>query len=281
MECEKNSKKLRRLILASIYEAESGHPGGALSAIDFINVLLCEKINFERKDDRFILSKGHAAPALYSAAYMNGWVPLKELSKLRKINSILQGHPDVKSTPWAWASTGSLGQGFSVAIGMAIAKKYQNLDHNIFVMAGDGELQEGEVWEGALCAAHHKLNNLCLIIDYNKLQSDDFNKNIINLEPILDKWKSFNWNVLEIDGHNYEQINDALNFFYKEERLPTVLISNTIKGKGVSFMENKPQWHGSVKIKPDELEMSLKDLDTNPYEIESFLNSKIWSQEVY
>ena len=281
MECEKNSKKLRRLILASIYEAESGHPGGALSAIDFINVLLCDKINFERKDDRFILSKGHAAPALYSAAYMNGWVPLKELSKLRKINSILQGHPDVKSTPWAWASTGSLGQGFSVAIGMAIAKKYQNLDHNIFVMAGDGELQEGEVWEGALCAAHHKLNNLCLIIDYNKLQSDDFNKNIINLEPILDKWKSFNWNVLEIDGHNYEQINDALSSFYKEERLPTVLISNTIKGKGVSFMENKPQWHGSVKIKPNELEMSLKDLDTNSYEIESFLNSKIWSQEVY
>ena len=272
------SNKMRRLTLASIYEAKSGHPGGALSCIDLINLVICENINLKNPDDRFILSKGHAAPALYSAAYFNGWVELEELAKLRKINSILQGHPDVSKTPWVWSSTGSLGQGFSVAIGMSIGFKYKNFKNNTYVMIGDGELQEGEIWEGAMCAAHHKLDNLCLIIDYNKMQSDDLNKNIINVEPLKEKWQAFNWNVIEIDGHNFSQIEKGIEQFKMNAEMPTVIIANTIKGKGVSFMEEVPKWHGSVKIKDSELIQGLKDLGTDEQEIKSFLNGKIWSQ---
>ena len=264
------STRMRRMSLASIYHAESGHPGGVLSAIDLVNYLLCEK-SILKEDFKFILSKGHAAPAIYSAAIENNWVDKSELKKLRKLGSIFQGHPSVIETPWAETSTGSLGQGFSVSIGMAMGFKHQQKSTRVYVMIGDGELQEGEIWEGAMCAAHYKLNNLCAVVDYNKMQSDDLNENIINLEPLSDKWNSFNWNVIEIDGHDFDSIISAFNTVDKTLDKPTVIIAHTIKGKGVSFMENVPTWHGSVKISKDELARSLADLFTPDNEIQNFL----------
>ncbi len=271
------SLRMRRMALASIFEAKSGHPGGVLSAIDIINYILCENKK-SNKEKKFILSKGHAGPALYAAAAENGWIQTKELSKLRKLGSPLQGHPSVTQTSWSETSTGSLGQGFSVAVGMSMGYVHQKKNTNVIVMLGDGELQEGEIWEGAMCAAHYKLSNLCAIVDYNKLQSDDFNKNIIELEPLSEKWRSFNWNVLEIDGHDFNQIQNAFEEVKNVENKPSVIIAHTIKGKGISFMENIPSWHGSVKLLPEELEKSLVELETPPDQIPLFLNGKIWSK---
>lgn len=267
---------MRKMALASIFEAKSGHPGGVLSAIDLVNFILCEKLNKE-KNCRFILSKGHAAPAIYTAAAENGWIKPIMLSQLRKLGSPLQGHPSVLETPWAESSTGSLGQGFSVAIGMAMGFRHQNNPSNIIAMLGDGELQEGEVWEGIMCAAHYKLNNLCAIIDYNKLQSDDLNENIMALEPIGEKWKSFNWNVIEIDGHNFDQIQVAFDEIKNVNDRPSVIIAHTIKGKGVSFMEGVPAWHGSVKLSTEELKKSLLELGASSEEASSYLDGSIWS----
>ena len=268
--------------ITSIYHAGSGHPGGALSCIDLLVTLFGATSNgelFQSNQDRFVLSKGHATPALYALGAELGWISKSEIPRLRKLGSPLQGHPHVGTTPWVETSTGSLGQGFSVAIGMAMGLRHQDEPLRVYVMLGDGELQEGEVWEGAMCAAHYKLDNLCAIVDYNKLQSDDYNENIMGLEPLRAKWEAFNWNVLEIDGHNFEQIEQAFVTAKASKDRPTVIIAHTIKGKGVSFMEGVPAWHGSVKLRPEEFEQALRDLGTPEEDIPAYLDGSIWSRQ--
>lgn len=273
-----NVNQIRSNALISIYNAESGHPGGVLSSIDIIAYLFMKEMSYNKKDfsikerDRFILSKGHCAPALYAVAAEVGIIEKSRLNGLRKLNHELQGHTHRGVTPWVEASTGSLGQGFSFAIGEAKGLKIQNIDSRIYVMLGDGELQEGEVWEGAMFAGHHKLDNLCAIIDYNKMQSDDLNENIMGLEPLVDKWKSFNWHVLEIDGHNFDKMEAAFKEARMTKEKPTVIIAHTIKGKGVSYMEGSPAWHGSLKLSVDDLRQALTELGATKKEIEGYIN---------
>lgn len=278
----RGNSSIRADALAGIYFAGSGHPGGALSCVDVLVTLLGPRAShhlFQSQNDRFVLSKGHAAPALYAVGAELGWISKSEIPRLRKLGSPLQGHPHVGTTPWVETSTGSLGQGFSVAIGMAMGLRHLDDFSRVYVMLGDGELQEGEVWEGAMCAAHYKLDNLCAIVDYNKLQSDDYNENIMGLEPLRAKWEAFNWNVLEIDGHNFEQIEQAFLTAKESKDRPTVIIAHTIKGKGVSFMEGVPAWHGSVKLRPKELEQALRDLGTQEEDIPAYLDGSIWSRQ--
>ena len=276
----KEAQRARALSLISIYHAESGHPGGVLSCIDLIAYLFLEEMRFDPKDfsfnerDRFILSKGHCAPALYAVASICGILKEDRLNGLRKLNHELQGHTCRTTTPWVEASTGSLGQGFSFAIGQSIGLKIQDIDNRIFVMIGDGEMQEGQIWEGAMFAAHHKLDNLCAIIDYNKMQSDDLNENIINLEPLFEKWHSFGWNVIEIDGHNFDEIKFGLASASACKDKPSVIIANTIKGKDVSFMEKIPTWHGSVKLTNEDISLALAELGYSKEEIAGVLNGK-------
>lgn len=269
------ASSVRADALAAIYHAGSGHPGGTLSCIDLLMSLMGSGISepsLQPQRDRIVLSKGHACPALYAVASSKGWIPRSEIFRLRKLGSPLQGHPHVGVAPWVETSTGSLGQGFSVAIGMAMGLQYQDYSSRVYVILGDGELQEGEIWEGAMCAAHHKLYNLCAIIDYNKLQSDDSNENIMGLEPLRAKWEAFNWNVLEIDGHDFDQIEQALARSKEIEDRPTVIIAHTIKGRGVSFMEGVPAWHGSVRLRPEELEEALRDLGVPEEDIPAYLD---------
>lgn len=274
--------EVRRNILASIYHAGSGHPGGALSCADLMAYLWGRELRIDKNNpewdgrDRFILSKGHACPALYAAAAEMGIISRAELITLRKLGSPLQGHPHVKALPWVETSTGSLGQGFSVAIGMAMGLRYQQNDARIYVMLGDGELQEGEVWEGAMCASHHKLDKLCTIIDYNKMQSDDLNENIMGVEPLRAKWEAFNWNVVEIDGHDFLEIEGAFNLARECHRKPTVIIAHTIKGKGISYMEGSPLWHGSVKLSNDDIVKGLQDLGVSNDEIRRYIDETAW-----
>jgi transketolase len=264
--------------LCSIYKAESGHPGGVLSAIDILSYLFIKEMKYDKKDfsinerDRFILSKGHCAPALYAVAAEVGIIEKSRLNGLRKLNHELQGHTHRVATLWAEASTGSLGQGFSFSIGEAKGLELQNINNRVYVMLGDGELQEGEVWEGIMFAGHHQLDNLCAIVDYNKMQSDDLNKNIMGLEPLTDKWISFNWHVIEIDGHNFDEIELAFNEARNIKEKPTVIIAHTIKGKGVSYMEGSPAWHGSLKLSNDDLSQALLELGATKEEIKGYLN---------
>ena len=265
----KENNWLRRKALESIYHAKSGHPGGVLSAIDIIDFLFNSEMDYSIDDfesltrDRFILSKGHSAPALYAVGAKVGIISKDRLNGLRKINHELQAHTHRLSTPWVEASTGSLGQGFSFAIGEAKAMKMQSIDNRVYVMLGDGELQEGEVWEGAMFAAHHELDNMCAIVDYNKMQSDNLNENIIRLEPLVNKWMSFGWNVIEIDGHKLSEIKLAFDGARNVKIKPTIIIANTIKGKGVSYMENSPTWHGSVKMTKADLKQALLEFISN------------------
>jgi len=268
--------------LVAIYHAGSGHPGGALSAADLIAYLCSEVLAWPARNEgaegrqRFVLSKGHACPALYSAAAECGIIPHSLLLKFRKLGSPLQGHPHVLDTPWVETSTGSLGQGFSAAIGMALGLRYQQAGSRVYVMLGDGELQEGEVWEGAMCAGHYKLDNLCAILDHNKLQSDDFNENIMGLAPIRAKWEAFRWRVIEIDGHDFSSIHSAFVEASQTQAMPTMILANTIKGKGVSFMENSPLWHGSVKLRDDELQRGLRELNVSEQNLGRYLDGSIW-----
>jgi transketolase len=274
--------EVRRNILVSIYHAGSGHPGGSLSCVDLMSYLWGKELCFDKNNpewegrDRFILSKGHASPALYAAAAQIGIIPRAQLITLRKLGSTLQGHPHVKALPWVETSTGSLGQGFSVAIGMAMGVRFQQNDARVYIMLGDGELQEGEVWEGAMCASHHKLNNLCAIIDYNKMQSDDLNENIMGVEPLRAKWEAFNWNVVEIDGHDFLEIEGAFNVARECHSQPTVIVAHTIKGKGISYMEGSPLWHGSVKLSNDDLVKGLQDLGVSKEEIRRYIDGTAW-----
>jgi len=269
---------IRALSIAAIYHAGSGHPGGSLSAADLLATLYGAEMNIwpERIDDpdrdRFVLSKGHAAPALYAAGAHFGFCTPEDTLTLRKLGSPFQGHPHVRDLPFVETSTGSLGQGFSVALGMAMGLKLKKSPARVYTILGDGELQEGEVWEAAMCAAHHKLDNLLAIVDYNKLQSDDSNANIMGLEPLADKFRAFGWQVQEIDGHDFDSILVALEHAFEEAGKPSIVIAHTIKGKGVPFMENVPHWHGSVKLTRQQAEDSLIALSRSKSEIARWLD---------
>jgi transketolase len=275
------SRRLRIGSLAAIYHAGSGHPGGALSAADLMSYL-CHVLRWPDGNgdgparDRFVLSKGHACPVLYAAAAECGFIPHSLLLTLRKLGSPLQGHPHVLDTPWVETSTGSLGQGFSAAIGMALGLRYQHSPARVYVMLGDGEMQEGEVWEGAMCAGHHKLDNLCAVVDYNKLQSDDTNENITGVAPLRAKWNAFRWHTIEIDGHAFHEIHAAFSEACTIADKPTVIIANTTKGKGVSFMEHSPLWHGSVKLRDEELTTALCELGIAESRAGGYLDGSIW-----
>lgn len=269
---------VRRHAVASIYHAGSGHPGGALSSADLLACLYGAEMNVwpasisDPLRDRFVLSKGHAAPALYAVGAYYGFCDKKAALSLRKLNSPFQGHPHVLDLPFVETSTGSLGQGFSVAIGMALGLKLQKIPARVYTLLGDGELQEGEVWEAAMSGAHHKLDNLCVLIDYNKLQSDNSNDAIMRLEPLADKWRAFGWAVAEIDGHDIAAILETFRRAGATTGKPTVIIAHTIKGKGVPYMENIPAWHGSVKFTPEQAQQALTDLGATADEIKDFLH---------
>ncbi|NWG45335.1 MAG: transketolase [Alphaproteobacteria bacterium] len=273
--------EIRRLALVGIYHAGSGHPGGSLSCADILAALYGAELAIvpgEESDphrDRFVLSKGHAAPALYAAWAACGYIEKEAVRSLRKLASPYQGHPHVKDTPLAETSTGSLGQGFSVAIGMALGLRHLKSPARVYTLLGDGELQEGQVWEGAMFAAHRGLGNLLAIIDYNKMQSDDLNANILGLEPLAEKWRAFGWNVQEIDGHDLSAILEAFQRASQATGQPSVIIAHTRKGRGVAFMEGKPAWHGSVKLKDAEIQTALAGLGLGESEIGSYLNGSI------
>jgi transketolase len=272
------ARRTRMHALASIFHAGSGHPGGALSCADLLACLYGAEMNVwpsgidDPLRDRFVLSKGHAAPALYAAAAQFGFCDPKEALALRKLGSKFQGHPHVLDLPFVETSTGSLGQGFSVAMGMALGLKLQKNDARVYTMLGDGELQEGEVWEAAMASAHHKLDNLCAIIDYNKLQSDNSNDVIMKLEPLAAKWSAFGWAVTEIDGHDIPAILHALRSAAVTTGAPSVIIAHTVKGKGVPVMENVPAWHGSVKMTPEQTRDALTVLGGSADEIKELLD---------
>lgn len=264
-ELQKMATQIRKDIVSMVAQAGSGHPGGSLSSADILAVLYFNKMNIDPSNpkwqdrDKFILSKGHAAPVLYSALARRGYFSPENLMSLRKMDSMLQGHPDMKGIPGVEMSTGSLGQGFSTSIGMALASKLDNRNNRIYVLLGDGEINEGIVWEAAMAASHYKLNNLTAILDYNGLQIDGPNEEVMSIKPVDEKWRSFGWNVIEIDGHNFEEIIDSLNKAEENKEKPTIIIANTVKGKGVSFMENEAGWHGSAP-KEEEKEIALKEL---------------------
>jgi transketolase len=275
------AREVRINALTSIYHAGSGHPGGVLSSADLVTYILWREAReagpVAEDRDRFILSKGHSCPTLYAAAAEFGLLDRGALIGLRKLGSPLQGHPDVKSLPWVHTSTGSLGQGFSAAIGMSLGLRFLSSSRRVNVMLGDGELQEGEVWEGAMFAAHRGLGNLCAVVDYNKMQSDDLNANIVGLEPLADKWRAFGWNVAEIDGHDFERIDDAFASARRSVDRPTVVIAHTVKGKGVGFMEAIPAWHGSLMLSDAQLTESLAGLGVPADEIPGYLAGSVWT----
>jgi transketolase len=245
--------------------AKSGHPGICLGAAPIIYSLYANHLKINPKDpnwinrDRFVLSKGHAAPVLYSALARKGFLPVEELNTLRKFGSRLQGHPSMKCLPGIDMSTGSLGQGISSAVGMALAGKLDNKQYRVYTILGDGELEEGQVWEASMCAAHYKLNNLTAFIDFNGLQIDGNIEEVMNPSPIDKKFEAFGWNVLVIDGHNYDEIIDAIEKAKQCEDKPTAVICKTVKGKGVSFMENEAAWHGTAPSK-EQCEKALAEI---------------------
>ena len=261
------ARQVRLDIIESTFAAGSGHPGGSMSAVDVIVALYYREMNYRPQEphwpdrDRFILSKGHACPAQYSVLARVGFFPHEELKDLRKLGSMLQGHPDMLKTPGLDASTGSLGMGLSYGNGVALAGGIDRKDYRVYVMLGDGEMQEGEIWESAMTAAHRKLDNLCAILDYNKLQIDGFNEDVKGIEPIADKWRSFNWHVIEIDGHDFRQIFDALDEARRTKGKPTMIISHTVKGRGVSFMERVAGFHGRC-LNPEEMETAREELQS-------------------
>lgn len=252
IQLQKIAQTVRQDIIRQVWCAGSGHPGGSLSAADILTALYFSEMNADpgdpgKKDrDRFVLSKGHAAPALYACLAERGYFDPAELTSLRKLGSRLQGHPSKKLLPGVEMSTGSLGQGISVAVGMALAGKADDSSGRVYSLLGDGELQEGLVWEAAMAAGHYKLDNLCAIVDHNGLQIDGKNEDVMNVMPIAEKFAVFGWNVLEIDGHDFDQILDAFDMARKCKGMPTAIVAETVKGKGVSFMEGQAGWHGKA-----------------------------------
>ena len=262
---KEKAKEIRKSIVSMITEAKSGHPGGSLSATDILTALYFSEMNVDPTNpkmvgrDRFVLSKGHAAPAIYATLAEKGYFSKDELMTLRKFGSRLQGHPDMKKLPGIEISTGSLGKGLSVANGMALNAKIFDENYRTYVVLGDGEVQEGQIWEAAMTAAHYKLNNLCAFLDNNNLQIDGNVSEIMGVEPLDKKWEAFGWNVIKIDGHDFEQILSALDKARECKDKPTMVIAKTIKGKGVSFMENVCGFHG-VAPTLEELERALAEL---------------------
>jgi len=258
---------IRKLIIEMLAEAKSGHPGGSLSATEIIACLYFEVMRHNPKDpdwserDRFHLSKGHCCPAVYSGLALSGYFSVEELMKLRKIGCLLQGHPD-RSTPGIEVASGSLGQGLSVACGMSMAARIDKKDTRIYCLMGDGELQEGNIWEAAMSAAHFKLDNLCGIVDYNHFQIDGRIEEVMDLAPLADKWKSFGWHVIQCDGHSIEELLKAFDQARTIKQKPTVIIAQTVKGKGVSFMEHVVDFHGRAPTN-EEKDIALGELEKN------------------
>ncbi len=264
----KTANELRKNVVKMICNAKSGHPGGSLSAADIVTALYFSEMNVDPKNprmedrDRFVLCKGHAAPVLYAALAEKGYFEKDLLMTLRKYGSPLQGHPDMKKLPGVDASTGSLGQGLSIANGMALAGKLDKKDYRVYALLGDGEQQEGQVWEAAMTAAHYGLDNLCAFLDSNGLQIDGEVEKVMNVAPLDEKWRAFGWHVIEINGHDFKEILDALDEARAVKGKPTMVIAKTVKGKGVSFMENLASWHGSAP-NAEQTEKALEELSKN------------------
>jgi len=265
-EFKEKSKEIRKNIIEMVHSAKSGHPGGALSITDILTVLYFYELNINEKNpkdenrDRLILSKGHSSPALYAVLAERGFFPKEDLKSFRKIDSFLQGHPDMNKIPGVDMSSGSLGQGLSVSNGMALSAKLDNKDYRVYCILGDGEINEGQIWEAAMTSSHYKLDNLCVIIDYNGLQIDGKTKDVMNTEPLDKKFESFGFNCINIDGHNYEEIINAFKMAKNTKERPTVIIAKTIKGKGISFMENEVSWHGKAP-NDEQYRLALSELE--------------------
>ena len=262
----KTANEVRKGIVTSVHSAKAGHPGGSLSAADLFTYLYFEELNVDPKDpkkadrDRFVLSKGHTAPGLYAALAEKGFFPKEDLITLRHTGSYLQGHPDMKCNPGVDMSSGSLGQGVSAAVGMAIAAKISGDDYRVYTLLGDGEIQEGQVWEAAMLASHHKLDNLLVIVDNNNLQIDGEITKVNSPYPIDKKFEAFNFHVINIDGNDFDQIDAAFKEAKSVKGRPTVIIAKTVKGKGVSFMENQAGWHGKAP-NDEEFKIAMADLE--------------------
>jgi transketolase len=252
IELKKQATVIRKHVIEAVYSAKSGHPGGSLSSADILTVLYFDVMRVDVNNpqwedrDRFVLSKGHCSPVLYGTLAEKGFFPVEEIKKFRQADSFLEGHPSMRYVPGVDMSTGSLGQGISAAVGMALAGKLDKKDYNVYALLGDGELQEGQVWEALMCAAHYKLDNLTAFLDYNGLQIDGKITDVMSPEPVVDKFKAFGWNVIVIDAHDYNQIEEAINEGKNTKGKPTMIVAKSIKGKGVSFMENEADWHGSA-----------------------------------
>ena len=251
-ELENMAKEVRRGILEEVYNAQSGHPGGSLSVADILTVLYFNELNIDEKNpkwedrDRMVLSKGHCSPALYSCLANRGFFPIEDLKTFRKLDSYLQGHPDMNKIPGVDMTTGSLGQGLSAAVGMAITGKMDNKDYRVYCVLGDGEIEEGQIWEAAMSAKKYALDNLCVIVDNNHLQIDGTVEEVMSPYPIDEKFRSFGFEIIKIDGHNMQEILDAFEVAKNVKGKPVCIIAKTIKGKGVSYMENQVGWHGKA-----------------------------------
>ena len=265
--------KIRKHIIEAVFHPQAGHPGGSLSIADILSVLYFDKMNVspdkvnDPDRDRFVLSKGHCSPALYGALAEKGFIPREDIKTFRHRDSYLQGHPDMKAIPGVDMSTGSLGQGVSAACGMALAGKLDKKDYRVFSILGDGETEEGQVWEAAMFAAHYNLDNLTIFVDFNGLQIDGDITKVMNPTPLDEKFIAFGWNVITIDAHDYDQIKDAVDKAKATKGKPTAIIAKSIKGKGVSFMENNPSWHG-VAPNEEEYKKAMAELDATLSELE-------------
>ena len=274
LELQKTATIIRKYIIDEVFSAKSGHPGGSLSCTDIFTTLYFEEMNVDPKNpkwadrDRFVLSKGHCAPALYATLAVRGFFPEQDLYTFRKADSYLEGHPNMTYVPGVDMSTGSLGQGISTAVGMALAGKIDNKDYRVYSILGDGELEEGQVWEAAMAAAHYKLDNLTAFVDYNGLQIDGNITDVMNPEPIADKFIAFGWNVIVVDGHNHAQIKEAIEAAKTVKGKPTMVVCRCIKGKDVSFMENQYGWHGTAPNQ-EQRDQAIAELDAKLAAIEA------------
>ena len=268
--------KARKGAIIGTFHAKSGHPGGSLSAADIYAYLYFKEMNVDVKNpkwserDRFVLSKGHCCPSLYAIMALKGFFDWSELSKLRHVGAMLQGHPDMKRTPGIDMSSGSLGQGVSAACGMALAGKMDRKNYRVYALLGDGECEEGQVWEAAMFAVHHKLDNLCLIVDCNGLQIDGTVEEVGGVEPLDEKFKGFGFNVIKINGHDFDEIENAFTSAKTVKNVPTVILAKTVKGKDVSFMENQVGWHGTAPNK-EQYEVAMKELELKLTELEALV----------
>ena len=273
LELQKTANEIRKDIVTAVHSAKSGHPGGSLSAADVFTYLYFKEMEIDPKNpkdpdrDRFVLSKGHCAPGLYAALAQRGYFSVDELKKLRHIGAMLQGHPDMKGTPGIDMSSGSLGQGISAAAGMALAGKIDNKDYRVYSLLGDGEIEEGQVWEAAMFASHNNLDNLCLIVDFNGLQIDGPVSEVAGPEPIDKKFEAFGFDVQTIDGHDFDAIEAAFARTKTVKGKPSVIIAKTVKGKGVSYMENQVGWHGTAPNK-EQYETAMQELTAALHELE-------------